>query len=199
MLKKLVVVVFTLTLFVFVSPVLAENDDRPSSMGNSIFTRQDDDVRPSPRPSPLKERALNEIRFRACQAHESAIQNRAQSLVRLVEGMEKTFTSIAARVEAFYQSKVDAGGKALDNYDGLVADISAKKEVVDKDLADVQDNVNTFGCDSDQDPKQVLNQYRVGMQKVKTDLRSYRTAIKNLIVAVRGTVPTETPEASETQ
>lgn len=150
---------------------------------------------PSPFPTPRK--TLSEVKMRACEAKQDAIKTRMASLVRLAGNIEDKFDSIASRVETFYTDKVVPSGKTLSNYDALVLEITAKKAVVDTDLAAAQASVDAFSCTTD-DPKGLLNQFRLDMQKVKTDLKNYRTSIKNLIVAVRSLAPeaTEEPEAT---
>lgn len=141
-------------------------------------------------------RRLGEVALRSCQAREEAVKNRMTSLTNLVSNIEKVFDSIAARVEAFYSDKVVPSGKTVSNYDTLVADISTKKGIVATDLTTAQSLVNSFNCSSD-DPKGLLTQFRIDMQKVKSDLKDYRTSIKNLIVAVKKVAPSPSPEASE--
>lgn len=172
--RKILIGTLVLSFFLLVSPTLAKGQ-------------------PSPLPSSRSGSASGTLR--ACQAKEAAVKNRMESLTDLAANIEKVFDSIAKRVEDFYT----ASGKTISNYDALVGDIAAKKTVVDTDLANAQSMVNAFSCTSG-DPKTLLNQFRLDMQKVKQDLKNYRTSIKNLIVAVRPLAPeaTEKPEATET-
>jgi hypothetical protein len=143
-------------------------------------------------PFPSPRRALNEERVRACEANQEAIKNRMGSLTRLTANMVEKFDSISTRVQTFYTDKVVPSGENLSNYDALVAEIAAKKAIVDTDLGTAQTSVDAFSCDTD-NPKEQLNTYRLNMQKVKTDLKNYRTSIKNLIVAVRSLAPEPSP------
>lgn len=151
--------------------------------------------RPSPFPTPRH--TLSSTSLRSCEARQDAVKNRMDSLVKLVTNMEEKFDAIATRVEDFYTNKVLPTGKTVANYDKLVADISAKKDVVTKDLTDAQTKVAAFSCTAD-DPRGLLTQFRIDMQKVKSDLKNYRTSIKNLIVAVHKVGPTPSPEVSPT-
>lgn len=152
---------------------------------------------PSPLPTPRH--GLTQASLRSCQAKETAVKARMSALVRLATNMEDKFDAIAKRVEDFYTSKVLPSGKSVPNYAALVADIDAKKGIVQTDLTAAQDKVNAFNCTTD-DPRGLLTQFRLDMMKVKGDLKAYRTAIKNLIVAVRPLAPeaTEKPEATKT-
>ncbi len=148
------------------------------------------------KPSPLlTRRGLSETSLRSCQAREAAVKTRMESLVRLATTMQEKFDSIATRVKDFYTNKVLPTGKTVSNYDALVADIGAKKAVVQTDLTSAQNKVSAFSCTAD-DPKGLLTQFRLDMQKVKGDLKNYRTSIKNLIVAVHRVAPSPEPEES---
>lgn len=152
-------------------------------------------VRPSVSPSPA---GLSQFALRACQARQDAIKTRMMSLTRLATNIEMVFGSIAVRVEDFYTNKVVPSGKSLGNYNALVADIATKKGIADTDLASAESLVNSFSCTSD-DPRGLLTNFRLDMQKVKSDLKDYRTSIKNLIVAVRTLAPAASPEAKPTE
>lgn len=152
---------------------------------------------PSPFPTPRRS-ALTQSALRSCEARQDAVKNRMASLTNLAANIEKVFDSIATRVEDFYTNKVLPSGKSLSNYDALVADISAKKGIVDTDLDAAQAKVDAFSCTAD-DPRGLLTEFRLDMQKVKTDLKNYRTAIKNLIVAVRPLAPEASPEPEKTE
>lgn len=175
--KLRIAILTAIALFVFVSvPVFAQ-------------------ANPTPVPSPKG--GLNQAALRSCKAREDAVKNRMQSLTNLATNIEKVFGSIAMKVEDFYTQKVLPSGRTLSNYDALLADISAKKGIVDMDLSSAADMVGTFSCSSD-DPRGLLQNFRIAMQKVKTDLKNYRTSIKNLIVAVRPLAPTPTPGPTAT-
>ncbi len=174
---KLVLASSVLALLLLATPVLAET------------------ARPTGTP-PFK-RGLSELKLRSCEARQDSIKTRMDSLVRLATNIEEKFDSIAKRVEDFYVNTVVPSGKTVSNYDTLVADISTKKDVVTKDLDDAKVKVSAFSCTAD-DPKGLLTQFRIDMQKVKTDLKNYRTSIKNLIVAVHSVSPTPKPEETET-
>ncbi len=98
--------------------------------------------------------------------------------------MQEKFDAIAKRVEDYYISKVVPSGKTVTNYDSLVSEIQNKKQATQTALGKAQTDANSFSC-SGNDPKGQLTQFRTDMQTVKSALKDYRTAIKNLIVAVR--------------
>lgn len=140
-------------------------------------------------------RNLGGVRLQSCQARESAVKNRMESLIDLVTNMESKFDSIAMRVENFYTNKIVPSGKTVSNYDTLVSTIGTKKDAVTAALDKAKGDVSAFSCTAN-DPKGLLNQFRLDMQAVKGALKDYRTSIKNLIVAVHSVSPSESPSAS---
>jgi len=142
------------------------------------------------------EQKLTEAKLKACQNRENAIQTRSKQLTKTAENMLTTFDKIAGRVEQYYTSKIVPAGKTVANYDALVADITSKKTTVQTDLDKATADTAAFSCTGN-DPKGQLTQFRTDMQQVKKDLKEYRTAIKNLIVAVRSV--TGTTERSQNE
>lgn len=128
-------------------------------------------------------RKLDQARLRVCEAHQEAIQNRAGSLKGLVGEMTGKFDGIATKVEDYYINTVIAEGKTLDNYASLKSDIEDKKTVLNIDLTKSEADLPTFSCNGD-NPKGDLNQFRLDMQQIKTDLHEYRQSIGNLIQAL---------------
>ena len=127
---------------------------------------------------------LTEAKLKSCQAKEATIKQRSDQLTKTAENMLEKFDNIATRVEKYYSDKVVPSGKTVSNYDALVADIAAKKVLVQTALTKAQTDALAFSCTSD-NPKGQLTQFREDMQAVKKALKDYRTSIKNLIVAVR--------------
>ena len=134
---------------------------------------------------------LQDAKLRACQAVSTSVITRSTHLVDLVTQMEKTFTSIADGVEQYYLTKVVPTGKTLPNYDALVADISTKQNSLAPLVQTAQTDASSFSCTGN-NPAAQLTQYRTDMQGVLKGLQDYRTAVKNLIVAVR-TLPSVNP------
>ncbi len=134
-------------------------------------------------PSPRGTARASEAKMRACEARESSIKEKMQSLVRYANNMFEKFSKIADRVQEFYTTKVLASGKTVANYETLVADVQAKKDVAAEALAGAQTTAGTFDCSVD-NPRSLYTQFRTNMQALKQALKNYRTSIKNLILAV---------------
>lgn len=138
----------------------------------------------TPRPAPT----LSPGRMRACEARQDAVKNRLNSLINMASNMLDVFSNIAGRVENYYTTVVVPSGKTVSNYDALVSDIGAKKTAVTDAWTKAQTDANAFACASG-DPRQLLLQFRLDMIATKTALKDYRTAIRNLIVAVHRVAP----------
>ncbi|MFZ3068874.1 MAG: hypothetical protein WA052_00975 [Microgenomates group bacterium] len=136
------------------------------------------------RRNPSPQALVTTAKANSCQARESGVKTRMAQLTKLSINMETTFDRIAEKVKAYYTETVLPSGKSVANYDALVADIAAKKAIVQTELADADTDIKSFSCISGE-PKTLMNQYQVNMRAVKTALKNYRTSIVNLIVAVR--------------
>ncbi len=79
----------------------------------------------------------------------------------------------------------------------LVSDVQTKQAQVQTDLTTAKNDAVAFAC-TGVDPKGHLMQFRIDMQEVKASLKEYRTAIKNLIVAVHSAAAEETPTPTPT-
>lgn len=133
--------------------------------------------------------------MKTCEVREVVVKKRMSQLVDLVTNMEETFDKIAAKAQNYYSDTVLPSGNSIANYSTLVADVAAKKALVDAEVTSTKADVTAFNCTTG-DPKTHMNLFRVNMQQTKTALKNYRTSIKNLIVAVHKAaedLPTPTP------
>ncbi len=191
--KAGIIVCFVFALLAISSPVFAKPPNKPPGKPTSTITST---VTPTPtvRPSSVVQSQirLTGEKLRVCQAHENVIQTRLQSLSKMANGMLSTFDTIAKRATEYYANTVVPGGNSVSNYDELVSAIQTKRSLVSDDLTVTQNDADNFLC-TGIDPRGNLRQFRIDMQEVKKSLKEYRTAIKNLIVAVRTVVSEETP------
>ncbi len=134
--------------------------------------------------NPSPSQRLTEAKLGVCQNREAAITKRLTQLIRLANKTQEKFDAIAERVETYYTTKAVPAGKIVSTYDALVVEIATKKTAVQTVLTAAETSAATFSCTSD-DPKGQLTQFKTAMQDVKKALHEYRTAVKNLIVAIR--------------
>lgn len=114
----------------------------------------------------------------ACQHRQAEVQNIITRVDTRAQNQLTLFGTIATRVEGFYTSK----GKTVSNYDQLVAAVASAKTQATTDLSTMQTN-STFSCSAN-DPKGMVTAFQGYLKTEITDLQNYRTAVKNLIVAV---------------
>jgi hypothetical protein len=107
------------------------------------------------------------------------------------------FTTISDRVKAFYVSK----GYSVDNYDALVASIDAAKTDAQTAIDKVAADKAAFKCDGT-DPSGTADLFKADVKAMNEALKAYRTAVKNLISAVKiaagDTNPDPTPAPTPT-
>lgn len=130
---------------------------------------------------------LEATKLKVCQKKEAAIQKRSEQLVKMATNMQTKFTAIASRVKEYYADNVVGTDAELDNYDALLTTISDKQTAVNESLTKAQAEITEFTCDSG-DPKAHLTNFKENMKATKAALKEYRTAIKDLIVAIRTAV-----------
>jgi hypothetical protein len=121
---------------------------------------------------------LADAKLKACQKREATITKIISRINTRAENQVGVFDKIAARTEAFYTSK----GKTLSNYDALVAAVASAKAQTQTDLAAMK-TADGFKCDGS-DPKGMAASFKSSLKAETSDLKAYRTAVKNLIVGV---------------
>jgi hypothetical protein len=94
------------------------------------------------------------------------------------------------------QDYYTTSGKTVAGYDALVAAIATKRAAVLTALTAAQTDVSGFNC-TVVDPKRHMITFQTHMKGVKAALNEYRTAIKNLIVAVRSVVGDEQSDGNK--
>lgn len=127
----------------------------------------------------VAEAKLQDVKLKVCRLHENQISNVITRSSDRAEAQLNLFSTIATRVEDFYQKK----GKTVANYDELKAAVDAAHSKATTDLATLK-QTNTFSCDGD-NPKGHAQAFKAALEQERQDLQDYRTAVKNLIRAVR--------------
>ena len=135
---------------------------------------------------------LTAQRLKVCQDREKLIDTQMTKMSDNSTDHLNVFTSIATRVEAFYTQK----GKTVANYDSLVADVNAKETAAETAIATAKASGASFSC-TDANPGLAAQQFKDAHAGVIKALQDYRTAIKNLIVAVKS-VQSDAAQSSTT-
>jgi len=121
---------------------------------------------------------------KTCLKKQAGINKRAQQLIKRTNLILTIFERHTTRVQDYYNDKLVPKGAVIENYEALLADIANKKAAVEVALATAKTDVAGFKCDSS-NPKEQLKLFRADMTRVIRALKEYRTAVVNLIVAVR--------------
>ncbi len=121
---------------------------------------------------------LAAAQLRACQNRQNAVTNIINRINTRTQNQLTLFSTIALRVETFYTTK----SKTVSNYNQLVANIASAKTQANSDLAIMKNN-SSFNCSS-VNPKGMVEAFQGYLKASIADLQNFRTAVKNLIVAV---------------
>lgn len=132
---------------------------------------------------PIGKGRLEENRLRVCQVKEKMITTRSNNMVQHANRLIAIFDSIATRIQNYYMSRLVPQGKILPNYEALVLAIQTNRSAVAPLLEAIQTDVTNFSCVGD-DPKGQLDQFKEDMHAVIAGLKTYKTSVRNLIVAV---------------
>lgn len=125
------------------------------------------------------ETRLDDARKRACEKRKDNITGIMERSIKRAEEHAALFDSIANRTKAFYEKK----GNVLANYDELVAAVNTAEAKVDSDIAAIK-IIEPFDC-AGHDVKGVIDDFKTARKTLTSDLKEYRTAVKNLIVGVK--------------
>lgn len=116
--------------------------------------------------------------LRVCQNRENAINNIINRIDTRATNQLTLFSTIATRVEAFYTKQ----GKTTADYATLVAAVNTAQAKATSDLSTLKSN-SSFTC-SNTNPKGMVLAFQGYLKTAITDLKSFKTAVKNLIVGV---------------
>jgi len=130
---------------------------------------------------------LDAVKLKVCETRQNIIKRRSQSLANRANTQFNVFDSIATKVENFYTTKVLPKGVVVANYDQLVADIATQKTDAMNAIDTAKTDATNFDCSGD-NPKAQLTNFNSDMKLAIAALKDYRTAIRNLIVAVKSAI-----------
>jgi hypothetical protein len=136
---------------------------------------------------------LTASKLQICNDRKANIEQRVARISERVDKHLELFNGIAERTQAFYVTK----GNTLENYDALVADITAKKTVAQTAADSLALQKNSFDC-TGENPKAVIENYKQTLTETRTALNEYRTSIKDLIVGIKSVNGTQPEDARST-
>lgn len=122
---------------------------------------------------------LDEARKKACEARSKAILNIVARSAAQGKKHLDTFTKISERVKQFYADKK----LTISNYEQLVAAADTKKAAAEAAIQVVKDTT-TFDCSGD-NPVGTADAFKTKIRAMHQSLKDYRSAINELLVAVK--------------
>lgn len=180
---KLIPALAALVVLAIAVPAFAHNgtDDENSSPSNRSQLAQS-------KAEEVKQRVqgkLDEKRKQTCEKRVATINRIMTNAATQGTNHLSVFDKISERVQKFYADK----GLNVANYSALVAEVNAKKAAATAAIKAVQDG-KTFSCDGD-NPVGKIDAFNGQIRAMHQALKDYRTAIKNLIVAVKSAAETK--------
>lgn len=125
---------------------------------------------------------------RACLSLFEAGVRRSEQVGKRTNKLIEKFETITGRVITFYETRVLPAGRTVPNYDALIAAIEAKKSAVNDELFEFQAVAADLDCNLNS-PGTAMAGLRTKLQVLIKALNEYKTAVRNLIVAVHGATP----------
>ncbi len=130
-----------------------------------------------------KNKNKNQARVKICETRQGQVKNRFEKILNISTNQIANFDQKVQRVKNYYSQKLVPAGKTVPNYGVLVADVEAKKAAVQVSVSKARAESDSFTCNNE--PLKAVQDFRKYTQETNTALKNYRTAVKNLIVAVR--------------
>lgn len=135
-----------------------------------------------------------EERKKVCEAKSSELSTRLKDKVASVEKHKAVFDSIFSRVTTFYASKnLNATG-----YDDLLAKTQAAQQAAADSIATLKTFNTTVDCNDVGAAATKIAAFKDSLTQTRDSLKAYRTALKNLVVAIKASIPESTPKPSST-
>lgn len=120
-------------------------------------------------------------RENACKAHEDEINTRSGNYADAAQRHLDVFTSVLTKVQDFYTSK----GLNVATYPALLATAQADQAAAQK-AVDALKALNVKIDCTQPDPAQSVATLKAAVANARTALHAYRSAIKDIIVALEG-------------
>lgn len=120
-----------------------------------------------------------DARKKSCEARLSALVKQQENYSAAAERHLGVYDDIYDKVEAFQAKK----NLTVANLDALKAAVETKRDTA-VDAVEILKALPTFSCDND-DPAEALAAVKLAVSNSRGALKDYRTAIKDLVVALR--------------
>lgn len=157
-----------------------------SSSALAYFERRNvlGDSTPSAKTKEKVQRKLTDAKLKICRVREAGIKLRSINSTIRAKGLAARLERHVQAAKKFYTSVLLPAGKIVDNYDQLLASIETKKAAAQAAFQTADQTARAFDCKGD-DPKGQLATFRSNMEKAMTALKDYKSAVKDLLKALR--------------
>lgn len=133
-------------------------------------------------------------RQKACDAHQAELDTRIGDYAREAQNNLNVFSSIFTKVQTFYATKK----LNVATYAALSATVTTQQAAA-QSAVDALSLLSGTKIDCTQpDPAQQLASLKTAVDTARSALQAYRTAIKNLIVAIEGASSAQTDTSTQT-
>lgn len=122
-----------------------------------------------------------EARQKSCQARQTEINKRVNNYAAAAQRHLGVFEDLLAKVQNFYTTRK----LNVTNYDTLLATAQSKQADAQKAVDALKALDVSIDCTSS-DPAQSVAAVKTAVTNARTALQAYRTAIKDLVVALKG-------------
>ena len=126
-----------------------------------------------------KKERLETAKLRICKQREAKINAIMDRRAAQAQKHLEVFTKIFERTKKFYENK----GNVTPNYEAVVSAAAEAKATAEASIATLKEAPN-LNCE-EAGPKDAAEAFKTAYQTVREDLKAYRAAIKDVIVAVR--------------
>ena len=123
-----------------------------------------------------------EDKTKACEAHKQGLQNKFTHITTNATNLETKIGAFETKATT-YQS---ANNVTVDNWDGLVAAADTAKTNVDTAITNLKAVTPSLDCNNTSVASDVAT-FKAGAQDVRDALKAYKTAVKNVFVALQQT------------
>jgi len=178
---KIVLAAWLALLVIPAAPALAHDGTDDGSAVNDS-SQQTETHKKSSNNDSIKTAAKDSVNKKliACKNREASVNNRLQNIANRGQRQLNTFNTIAERTMKFYSDKK----LSVANYEDLSSNVATQKTAAQAAVTKIKNDSVNFKCDGT-DPKGSIEAFKADLKSETSALKSYRTSIKNLIVAVK--------------
>lgn len=189
--KLFIAGLFTLSLSL--TPIIPASavSDRSSDAQETAQLKRDEKQQVGKEKKQLLAMKLSDNKKKICEKRLSTIQKIMTNAHERGARQLDVFSKISDRTQVFYIEKQ----YSVATYDDLVAAVNDKKQAATVAVAMSNETIDQFTCDGD-DPLSIKDLFKAQIQDQNAALKAYKTAVKDLIVAIKSSKSQATTETT---